>query len=84
MVPQPMLVTLFMIVRGEILTFVGPMVYGTAFCPLSKIDEVKKLGFAGISKQMYGRRKSIAQNEYYFLVINALDTLTQESLFDVP
>ena len=30
-----------------ILTYVGPMVYGTAFCPLAMKDAVKDLGVAG-------------------------------------
>ncbi|KNC77138.1 hypothetical protein SARC_10397, partial [Sphaeroforma arctica JP610] len=29
--------------RGPVL---GPMVYGTAFCPISKLDELRKMGFA--------------------------------------
>ena len=28
-------------------TCVGPMVYGTAFCPMDKLEQVKDLGVAG-------------------------------------
>ena len=32
--------------RGPVL---GPMVYGTCYCPISKLDELIKMGFAGKS-----------------------------------
>lgn len=30
-----------------LVSYTGPMVYGTAFCPVSMMEEVKDLGVAG-------------------------------------
>ena len=54
---------IFSVVEVHILcliTILGPMVYGTAFCPLSKRMEVKELGVAGKidhSSYLYPQRK---------------------------
>ena len=50
---QPLLLKLLSfriirVLRCFILICVGPMVYGTAFCPLAMKDAVKDLGVAGM------------------------------------
>eukprot|EP00124_Ichthyophonus_hoferi_P005515 Ihof_evm1s821 gene=Ihof_evmTU1s821 len=44
--------------RGPVL---GPMVYGTSFCPVSKMDDLKKLGFADSKKLTEPQRDHLFQ-----------------------
>jgi hypothetical protein len=55
--------------RGPVL---GSMVYGTCFCPVDKLEQLKQMGFAGKQTTRTDKTKATTENELSTIRISYL------------